>query len=84
MYLGKELPCKYISYSFEWADSLEVKVVGQLKELTGLDCIESRWLKRLSDLGISKFRQCNAIVRVKYCNSLQCSLVKGANRLRLI
>ena len=28
---GDELPCEYISCSFEWVDSLAVKVVGQLK-----------------------------------------------------
>ena len=32
MDFGKELSCKYISCNFEWADSLEVNVVGQLAE----------------------------------------------------
>ena len=40
MDFGKELPCKYIAHSFEWADSLEVKVAGQLKGWIGLDSLE--------------------------------------------
>ena len=30
MDFGKELPCKFISYRFEGADSLDVKVGSQL------------------------------------------------------
>ena len=37
MGFGKELPREYMVCSFEWADSLEVKVVGKLKGWMGLD-----------------------------------------------
>ena len=31
MDFSKELPCEYIPCSYEWADSLEVKMVDQMK-----------------------------------------------------
>ena len=61
---GKELPCYYISFSFGWADSLEVEAVGQLKGRMGLDSLVSHWLKRLPGLDFATFRQCHAIFKV--------------------
>ena len=62
MDFGNKLPCKYISYSFEWADdSLEVKVVGQLKARMGLDSPQSHRLKWISGLDFAKFKQSHAI-----------------------
>ena len=79
MDFGKYLPCQYISHSFEWADSFEVKVVGQLGRIE-LDSLESHQLKRPS----AKFRQYHAIYQVKYFNSFLVFLMKGANRLILL
>ena len=45
-----KLPWKYISNSFQWADSLEVKVVGHLRWRMGLDSLDSHRLKRPSGL----------------------------------
>ena len=79
--LGNELPYEYITCSFDWADSLEVKVVGQLKGRLRLDSLEYHLLKRPTGLDFAKLRQCNAIFQVKYCNSLLSSLVRGSHRL---
>ena len=79
--LGNELPCEYITYSFDWADSLEVKAVGQLKGPLRLDSLEYHLLKRPTGLDFAKVRQCNAIFEVKYCNSLLSSLMRGPDRL---
>ena len=61
MNFGNELPCEYISCSFEWADSLEVRVVGQLKRRISL---ESHRLKRSCGLELAKFRQSQAVSQV--------------------
>ena len=38
---GVELPYEYLSCSFEWGESLEIKVEGQLKGTMGLDSLHS-------------------------------------------
>ena len=53
MDFGKELPCEYISPSFEWSDTLEVKMVAQLKVQIGLDLLNSHLLKRPSGLNFA-------------------------------
>ena len=76
-FFSKALPCKYISYSFEWAYPLEVKMVGQLKGRSGLYYLESHCLKRHSGHDFAKVKQCHAIVQVKYCNSCLGSVKAG-------
>ena len=78
MDFNKELLCKYISCSFELADSLQVKLVRQLKGRMRIDSVESHRLKRSSGSGFAKFRHCHAMFQVKLCNSLLGSLMKGA------
>ena len=46
MDFGKNLPCKYISCNFEWADLLEIKVIRELKGAMGLDSLESHQSKQ--------------------------------------
>ena len=83
MGFDKGLSWEYISYCFEWADPLQVNVIGQLKGRTGLESLESHRLKRPSALDFVKFRQCQAVFQVKDSNSLKGALVKGAVRLTL-
>ena len=84
MDFGKELPCEHILCRFEWADSLEFRVVGQLKGQMVLDLLESHLLKRPSDLEYSKFKEWHKLILdVKYCYLLSGFLVKGADRLVL-
>ena len=66
---GKELPCEYISCCLEWADSLKVKVISQLKGWMGLDSNKSHRSKRPYGLDFAKFRQCHAICQVECCNT---------------
>ena len=47
MVFGKELLCQYILCIFGWADSFEIKAVGQLKGWMWLELLECNWLKRL-------------------------------------
>ena len=55
MDFGKELPCEYISCSFEGLDSLEVKVGVHLKGRMSLDSLESHQLEQTSGLDFAKF-----------------------------
>ena len=81
MDFGKELLCKYISCSYEWADWLNVKLVGQLKGRMGLDSPESHRFQRSSGLDFEKFRKCHTIFQMKRCNSLLGSFMKDVDRL---
>ena len=79
------LRLRLTSCSFEWADSIEVKVVYRSVEgANGTDSLGSHRLKRPSGLDFSKFGQCQAIFRLKYCNSMLGFHVKGIDRMKLL
>ena len=88
MDFGKEFPANTLQLwsRFICADSLEVKVVGQLKGRMGLDSLDSHPLKRHSSFDFANFafKQYHTTFLVKYCNLFFGHLVKSTDRLILL